>query len=133
SFLNTTRQGIELVDRVDHPAVGISLDLFHLGIEEKSPAAALREAAARLMHLPVAENDRRTHGTGHLPWVDVAASLPDIDDAGEGVIETLSDGVGAIARAVATWRPLAPDTDTLARDGLAFLRRLFDAQSSSAS
>ena len=28
---------------------------------------------------------------------------------------------------------LAPDPDTLARDGLAFLRRLFDAQSSSAS
>src|SRR5690606_28121321 len=58
SFLNTTRQAIELVDRVDHPAVGISLDLFHLGIEEKSPADALREAGDRLIHLQVAENDR---------------------------------------------------------------------------
>lgn len=133
SFLNTTRQAIELVDRVDHPAVGISLDLFHLGIEEKSPADALREAGDRLIHLQVAENDRGTPGTGHLPWVDVAAALHDIDYGGKVVIETFSDRVEAIARAAAIWRPLAPDPDTLARDGLAFLRRLFDAQSSSAS
>jgi len=33
--------------------------------------------------------------------------------------------VEAIARAAAIWRPLAPDSDTLARDGLAFLRSLF--------
>jgi D-psicose/D-tagatose/L-ribulose 3-epimerase len=32
--------------------------------------------------------------------------------------------VEAIARAAAIWRPLAPDSDTLARDGLAFLRSL---------
>jgi D-psicose/D-tagatose/L-ribulose 3-epimerase len=32
--------------------------------------------------------------------------------------------VEAIARAAAIWRPLAPDSDTLAREGLAFLRRL---------
>ena len=38
---------------------------------------------------------------------------------------TSSDRVEAIARAAAIWRPLAPDSDTLARDGLHFLRDLF--------
>lgn len=125
SFLNTTRQAIELVEQVDHPAVGLSLDLFHAGIEEKSPGDALREAGERLIHLQVAENDRGTPGTGHLPWLDVAAALREIEYDGKVVIETFSDRVEAIARAAAIWRPLAPNPDALAREGLQFLRELF--------
>ncbi len=54
SFLNTTAQALELIDRIDHPAVGVALDLFHLGIEEKSVGDALRAAGPRLVHLQVA-------------------------------------------------------------------------------
>jgi D-psicose/D-tagatose/L-ribulose 3-epimerase len=128
SFLNTTAQALELVDRVDHSAVGVALDLFHLGIEEKHVGDALRAAGRRLVHLQVAENDRGTPGTGSLPWDDVAKALREIDYRGRVVIETFSDRVEAIARAAAIWRPLAPDSDSLARDGLAFLRTLFAQQ-----
>jgi D-psicose/D-tagatose/L-ribulose 3-epimerase len=124
SFLNTTEQALELIERVDHPAVGLTLDLFHLGIEEKRLGDALRAAGPRLFHVQVAENDRGTPGTGQLDWNEVAAALHDIDYTGRVVIETFSDRVEAIARAAAIWRPLAPDSDTLAREGLAFLREL---------
>lgn len=124
SFLNTTRQALSLVKTIDHPAVGLSLDLFHLGIEEKSPGDAIREAGGHLFHLQVAENDRGTPGTGHLPWTDIAAALREIGYDRKVVIETFSERVEAIARAASIWRPLAPDSDTLARDGLAFLRAL---------
>jgi D-psicose/D-tagatose/L-ribulose 3-epimerase len=124
SFLNTTAQALELIGRVDHPAVGVALDLFHLGIEEKHVADALRAAGPRLVHLQVAENDRGTPGTGSLPWNDVAKALHEIQYHGRVVIETFSDRVEAIARAAAIWRPLAPDSDSLAREGLAFLRPL---------
>lgn len=124
SFLNTTAQALELIDRVDHPAVGLALDVFHLGIEEKHVGDALRSAGSRLLHLQVAENDRGTPGTGSLPWRDVAKALQEIGYSGRVVIETFSDRVEAIARAAAIWRPLAPDSDTLAREGLAFLRPL---------
>ena len=128
SFLNTTAQAIELIERVDHPSVGLALDVFHLGIEEKHVGDALRAAGRRLVHLQVAENDRGTPGTGHLPWAEVAAALREIDYTGRVVIETFSDRVEAIARAAAIWRPLAPDSDTLAREGLAFLRGLLAPQ-----
>jgi D-psicose/D-tagatose/L-ribulose 3-epimerase len=128
SFLNTTAQALELIERVDHPAVGVALDLFHLGIEEKRVADALRAAGTRLVHLQVAENDRGTPGTGSLPWRDVAAALREIGYGGRVVIETFSDRVEAIARAAAIWRPLAPDSDSLAREGLAFLRSLLAPQ-----
>ena len=124
SFLNTTAQALELIDRVDHPSVGLALDVFHLGIEEKHVGDALRAAGQRLVHLQVAENDRGTPGTGSLPWGDVAKALHEIGYTGRVVIETFSDRVEAIARAAAIWRPLAPDSDTLASEGLAFLRGL---------
>ena len=130
SFLNTVEQALDLMGRVDHPDVGLCLDLFHLGIEEKSPAEAIRRAGAHVKHVQVAENDRGTPGTGHLPWTDVAAALREIDYGGAVVIETFSDRVEAIARAAAIWRPLAPDPDTLARDGLRFLRGLFAGEQS---
>jgi D-psicose/D-tagatose/L-ribulose 3-epimerase len=128
SFLNTTAQALELIDRVDHPAVGLALDVFHLGIEEKHVGDALRAAGSRLVHLQVAENDRGTPGTGSLAWRDVAKALQEIGYTGRVVIETFSDRVEAIARAAAIWRPLAPDSDTLAREGLAFLRPLLAPQ-----
>lgn len=127
SFLNTTEQALELLEYVDHPAVGLALDLFHLGIEEKDPAKAIRAAGPYLQHVQVAENDRGTPGTGHLPWEEVASALRDVRYDGRVVIETFSDEVEAIARAAAIWRPLAPDPDTLAREGLRFLRALFAA------
>ena len=64
SFLNTTAQALELIERVDHPSVGLALDVFHLGIEEKHVGDALRAAGRRLVHLQVAENDRGTPGHG---------------------------------------------------------------------
>ena len=125
SFMNTTEQTLELVEKVGHPGVGLALDMFHLGIEEKSLGDAIRMARGRLKHVQVAENDRGTPGTGQLAWDEVASALHEIGYDGRVVIETFSDRVEAIARAAAIWRPLAPDSDTLARDGLAFLRDLF--------
>ena len=40
------------------------------------------------------------------------------------VIESFSTEVKEIARAAAVWRPLAPTPDGLAKDGLAFLKKL---------
>jgi D-psicose/D-tagatose/L-ribulose 3-epimerase len=127
SFLNTTEQALELVQRVDHPNVGLCLDLFHLGIEEKSLGRAVRAAGRHLKHVQVAENDRGTPGSGQLGWIEFAGALKEIGYDGRVVIETFSDRVEAIARAAAIWRPLASDPDTLAREGLDFLQRLFAA------
>ena len=124
SFLNTTAQALELMTRVNHPAVGLCLDLFHLGIEEKDLGAALRAAAPHLVHLQVAENDRGTPGTGQLDWNEVARALRETAYEGRVVVETFSDRVETIARAAAIWRPLAHNSDTLASEGLRFLRTL---------
>jgi D-psicose/D-tagatose/L-ribulose 3-epimerase len=125
SLINLAEQAIEVVDRVDHPACGILLDTFHMNIEERSFSGAIRAAGARLRHLHACENDRGTPGTGHVGWQEVAEACRAIDYQGPVVIETFTDRVKTMARAVAIWRPLAPSPDFLAREGLRHLRTLF--------
>jgi D-psicose/D-tagatose/L-ribulose 3-epimerase len=124
SFINLTSQAIEVVDRVNHPACQIMLDTFHINIEEKSAGAAIRAAGKRLRHVHACENHRGAPGSGNVAWNEVAQALKDIGYDGPVVIESFTSKVKSIARAAAVWRSFAPTQDDLARDGLAFLKRL---------
>lgn len=126
SFINLASQAIEVVDRVDHPSCGIMLDTFHMNIEEKSFGDAIRAAGPRLVHLHSCENDRGAPGSGNVDWSGVAEALQAIDYEGPVVIESFTPDVKSIARAAAIWRPLAPSSDSLASDGLAFLQELLN-------
>jgi D-psicose/D-tagatose/L-ribulose 3-epimerase len=124
SFVNLVEQGVEIVDRVDNPALGLLLDTFHMNIEEKSIGDAIRAAGSRIVHVHACENDRGTPGSGHVPWAEVAGALRDIDYRGPIVIETFNPDIHTIARAVSIWRPFAPSPEALASEGIAFLRDL---------
>lgn len=125
SFINLASQVLELVNRVDHPACQVMLDTFHMNVEESSLGDAIRAVGPHLRHLHACENDRGTPGSGHVPWDDVAAALADIKYDGPVVIESFTAKVKSIARAAAIWRSLAPSQDSLAFDGVAFLRQKF--------
>ncbi len=125
SFINIAGQAIEVIDRVDHPSCGLLLDTFHMNIEERSIGDAIRSTGPRLRHLHACENDRGTPGTGHVPWQEVADACHAIGYDGPVVIETFTDRVKTMARAVAIWRPLAPSPEFLAHEGLRHLRSLF--------
>lgn len=125
SFINTSEQAVELVDRVGNGSCGIVLDTFHMNIEELSMGDAIRTAGRRLRHLQVSDNHRGTPGDGHVPWQEVVDACREIDYRGAVVIETFTTEVKSIARAVSIWRPLAASQDALAREGLAFLKRIF--------
>lgn len=124
SVINLADQVIDVVSRVDHPACQIMLDTFHMNIEEKSLGDAIRAAGPHLIHLHACENDRGAPGSGNVAWYEVREALDDIDYEGPVVIESFTAKVKSIARAAAIWRPLADSQDDLAKDGLAFLRRL---------
>ena len=124
SFINLTEQALELVDLIGSPAVGLMMDTFHANIEEKHLGAAIEIAGDKLWHIHANENDRGIPGTGHVAWPEVGAALKKINFSGALVIESFSTEVKEIARAAAVWRPLAPSTDSLAVDGMAFLKKL---------
>jgi D-psicose/D-tagatose/L-ribulose 3-epimerase len=124
SLLNTAAQAIEVVERVDSPACGILLDTFHMNIEEKYPAAAIRTAGARLYHFHACGTDRGTPGADHTDWGAIATALGEIGYDGPVVIESFTSENQTIATAASIWRRLAPSQDEIAVNGLGFLRQL---------
>lgn len=128
-LLNTAEQGMALVAQVDSPHIGLHLDTFHMHLEEKDTAAAIRLAGDRLFHVHACENDRGVPGTGQVTWVAAAAALDEIGYDGAVVIESFTPQVTSIARAVCIWREIAPSQDAIAAEGLTFLRPLMTKRS----
>jgi len=124
-LINVVEQGLALVEAVGSPHIGLHLDTFHMHLEERDSAAAIRRAGERLFHFHACENDRGTPGQGQVAWPAVAAALADVGYGGPVVIESFTPEVKSIARAVCIWRELAGSQDELAREGLAFLKELF--------
>lgn len=128
-FLNTTADALGLLAAVDHPAVGLHLDTFHLNVEEKSIPAALRLAGSRLAHVHFSENDRGTVGSGHVDWPGVRDALGAVgylDSEKWITVETFAGSIPEIAAATAIWRPIVPDPWSYAAESLAYIRELLE-------
>jgi len=125
SLFNTVAQTMELVERMDHPAVGLLLDTFHMNIEERDIPGAIRTAGRSLFHFHACGNDRGAPGDDGIDWPGIRNALAEIEYDGALSIESFTTANQAIATAASIWRPLAPSQDDLAHDGLAFLHGLF--------
>jgi D-psicose/D-tagatose/L-ribulose 3-epimerase len=123
-FLNTTEDGVRLMEEVNHPAVGLLLDTFHMHIEEKSTPEAIRRAGRHLFHFHASENDRGIVGSGQVPWPAVIQALHAIDYRGRITVESFNAVIPELAGATCIWRPLAQSADELARESVLFLHDL---------
>ena len=123
-LINVVEQGLAMVEAIGSPHVGLHLDTFHMHLEERNSGEAIRQAGERLYHFHACENDRGVPGRGQVRWPAVAAALGDVGYDGFVVIESFTPTVTSIARAVCIWRDVAPDQDTIAREGLGFLRKM---------
>lgn len=123
-MLNVVSQGIAFIDQTGMKNVGFHLDTFHMHLEEKNSGDAIRAAGDRIFHFHACENDRGVPGTGQVHWEEVAHALKMTGYDGPVVIESFTSQVKEIARAVCIWREIAPSQDTIAKDGLGFLKKL---------
>jgi D-psicose/D-tagatose/L-ribulose 3-epimerase len=122
-FINTCDQALKMVKAVASPALKLHLDTFHMNIEEKNQAKAIRKAGKLLGHFHACGSDRGTPGNDHIDWKPIAKALKDIKYKGDVVIESFTTDVKVIARAAAIWRRIEPTTNEIAVKGLKFLRK----------
>jgi len=122
-IVNTVADGVRLMNAVDNPAVGLLLDTFHMHIEEKSTAAAIRHAGQHLKHFHASENDRGTVGTGQVAWPSVFGALRDIDYSGQIVVESFGHAIPELAGAACVWRSLAASPAALANGSIQYLHK----------
>jgi D-psicose/D-tagatose/L-ribulose 3-epimerase len=107
--LCTTQQAVELLDAVDHPAVLMMLDTFHMHMEEASIAEAILLAGGRLAHFQANENHRGFPGTGATDWVGVCRALHAIGYTGPVSLEPFRRNDDRFGVPFAQWR--APHED----------------------
>jgi D-psicose/D-tagatose/L-ribulose 3-epimerase len=123
-FLNTLEDAARLVESAGVPNLSIHFDTFHANIEETHPPDSLRAVAKHLGHVHISENDRGIPGTGHVDWRGVLLALKEIGYNGWMTIESFARPEPELAAAAAIWRDVAPSGDTLARQGLRFIKEL---------
>lgn len=124
-FINTCSQVIQLLDDIGNDAAGILLDTYHMNIEEKNAATAIRAAGSRLYHFHACGCDRGTPGNDHIDWKSIVAALKEIKYDGIAVIESFTTDVKVIAKAASIWRKFEPSQDDIAVKGLHFLKNVF--------
>ena len=122
-FINTCEQALKMVEAVGSPALKVHLDTFHMNIEQKNQAAAIRKAGKLLGHFHACGSDRGTPGNDHIDWKSIAKALKDVRYQGDVVIESFTTDVKVIARAAAIWRRIEPTRDEIAVKGLKYLKR----------
>ena len=124
-FLNTCEKGLRLIKAVNSPVLKLHLDTFHMNIEEKNQAAAIRKAGKLLGHFHACGSDRGTPGNDHIDWTPIVKALKGIRYKGDVVIESFTTDVKVIARAAAIWRRMEPTREEIAVKGLKFLKKAF--------
>jgi D-psicose/D-tagatose/L-ribulose 3-epimerase len=124
SLINTVDQALTGLGPLLEQGVGLALDTYHLNIEERSSADAVRAAGQHLAHVQVCGSDRGAPGGDQTDWQALLSALDEVGYDGPLVIESFTADNASIATAASIWRPLAPTQDELARDGLSFLRSL---------
>ena len=124
SLVNTVDQALTALGPLLDAGVGLALDTYHLNIEERSSAHAIRATGDHLVHVQVCGSDRGAPGGDQTDWPALVAALDEVGYAGPLNIESFTPDNASIAVAASIWRPLAASPDDLARDGLAFLRSL---------
>jgi D-psicose/D-tagatose/L-ribulose 3-epimerase len=118
----TTSQGISVVDAVGSPGLGLVLDTFHMNMEERSIADAIRAAGSRIVHFQANENHRGFPGTGHIDWPPVMRALHEIGYEGPVSLEPFRRDDERIALPIAHWRAPKDDESEKLGAGLAFIR-----------
>ena len=122
-LINTSEDMVRLINDINHPAARVLIDSFHMTIEEKSLAEAVKLVGDKLIHVQVSENHRGIPGTGQTRWEDLKAGLEAVGYEGVVSIESFTPEIKELAGAVCIWRPFAESQDDFAKQGLEFLKR----------
>lgn len=88
-LVNNVDQALEFATEVGLNNVRIMLDCFHMNIEEADPAASIRKAGKSLIHLHIADSNRKAVGRGHTDFQGIMRSLEEIKFDGHITMEPL--------------------------------------------
>jgi sugar phosphate isomerase/epimerase len=110
NLFNNTEDGLAFLRMFHTQNVKLLCDLFHMNIEERDLAGALRTASEKIGHVHFADSNRRAMGWGHTDMAPIAAALRDIGYSGYVSAEVIPnpDGEAAARQTMASFRKYFP-------------------------
>jgi sugar phosphate isomerase/epimerase len=78
-LINNVQDGLEWIEEVGHPRIGLLADTFHMNIEDASIENSIRDAAPRLWHVHVGDSNRLPAGKGHFDFRALVQTLREIE------------------------------------------------------
>lgn len=127
-ILNTAEEGVAFVKELESPKAKLLLDSFHMNIEEDTFADAINTAGEYLGHFHIGENNRKTPGTGRLPWNEIFTALHGINYKGDIVMEPFIKMGGQVGSDILVLRDISRQADNnkmdlLAKNSAAFVKK----------
>ena len=105
-IVNTAAQARKLLDEIGLPNAKMTLDSYHMNVEESSFTNAILTAGSRLGHFHLEENHRGLLGTGHLPLYEFRDALRQIGYTGILTMECLVRAGDELADGCRIWRDM---------------------------
>lgn len=118
-IVNTAHDAHRLLDEVGLPNAKMTLDAYHMNLEESSFSNAIFDAGDRLGHFHLQENHRGLLGTGHLPLYEIRDALRKINYNGILTMECLARAGGELGDCARIWRDLTGWADETELDAAA--------------
>jgi len=111
-IINNHEEGLLFLEEVNHPALGLLLDTYHVNVEESSWSRPFQRTlqAGKLYHVHLGDNNRLPPGRGLIDFAAIIATLRE-----NGYTSYLSAEL--LAR---------PDADTAAKETLTYIRSLME-------
>lgn len=108
NFGFTTQDGVQFVQEINSPGLGLMLDTFHMNIEDTSFSKSIFDARDFLSYVQVSDSNRFYPGGGHIPFGEIIRALKAIQFNGYLSIQVT----------------IEPDFNTSAKLGINHLRSL---------
>jgi D-psicose/D-tagatose/L-ribulose 3-epimerase len=121
--MNTVSQAKELVDRINHPNVGIHYDTHHVHYEEYDIAAAIKNGGSAIKHVHYSESNRGVPGKGLVDWATNTRALKEIGYDGWVTIEAFNTKVDGLRQALHIWRDFFVDEEECYLGGIDLIKK----------
>lgn len=81
NFINSTDEGIEIIEKVNRPNFGLLLDLYHMYIEDRDMEKSIRKSKYYVKHIHFSDSDRWPPGVsnGVIDFVTIMKILKEIN------------------------------------------------------
>jgi sugar phosphate isomerase/epimerase len=75
TIVNTVKQGLDIIQRVNKDNLGLVLNTYHMNMEESLIEDSIRLCKGKIFHVKVADANRRAPGSGYMNFRSILQTL----------------------------------------------------------